>query len=136
MHTIEVSVYGWKGFLVIDAATEIPLPVKVAPMDEHATQWTRALVTQARANLAGAAHLDKVILDRGFLADTDLTWLDQEEPCSKMFRPTSPASRKSALSISCQHRAHGYVGTSAVITSLIPAVPQSLSSKNGSMSLN
>jgi hypothetical protein len=31
---------------------------------------------------------------------------------------------------------HDYVGTSAVITSLIPAVPQSFSSKNRSMSLN
>jgi hypothetical protein len=45
MQAIEVSVYGWKGLLVIDAATKIPLPLKVGPMDEPATQWTRALLT-------------------------------------------------------------------------------------------
>ena len=46
-------------------------------IQEHETHWTRALVTQARANLAGAARLHKVVFDRGFLDGTDLWWLDQ-----------------------------------------------------------
>jgi hypothetical protein len=46
-HTIEVTVYGWKVLLLIDAATKIPLAVKVGPILEHETHWTRALVTQA-----------------------------------------------------------------------------------------
>ena len=35
-------------------------------MQEHATHWTRALVTQARANLGGHARLHQVVFDRGF----------------------------------------------------------------------
>jgi hypothetical protein len=78
MHEIEVTVYGWKVLLLIDAATKIPLAVKVGQIQEHETHWTRALVTQARANLAGHARLQKVVFDKGFLDGTDLWWLDQQ----------------------------------------------------------
>jgi hypothetical protein len=61
-HEIEVTVSGWKVLLVIDAVTKIALAVKVGKIQEHETPWTRALVTQARANLAGHARLHKVIL--------------------------------------------------------------------------
>jgi hypothetical protein len=74
---IEVTVYGWKVIVLIDAATKIPLAVQVVPIQEHEGLSLRALVTQARTNLAGAAHLHKVVFDRGFLAGTDLWWLDQ-----------------------------------------------------------
>jgi Transposase DDE domain len=75
--TIEVTVYGWKVLLLIDALTKSPLAVKVGKIQAHETHWTRALVTQARANLAGHARLHKVICDRGCLDGTDLGWLDQ-----------------------------------------------------------
>jgi hypothetical protein len=78
VHALEVTVYGWKVLLLIDAATKIPLAVKVGKIQEHETHWTRALVTQARANLAGHACLQKVVLDQGFLDGTDLWWLDQQ----------------------------------------------------------
>jgi Transposase DDE domain len=78
VHEIEVTVYGWKVLLLIDAATKIPLAVKVGKIQEHETHWTRALVTQARAHLAGYARLHKVVFDRGFLDGTDLWWLDQQ----------------------------------------------------------
>jgi hypothetical protein len=78
VHAIEVTVYGWKVLLLIDARTKIPLAVKVGPIQEHETHWTRALVTQARANLAGHAHLHKIVFDKGFLDGTDLWWLDQQ----------------------------------------------------------
>jgi len=64
-HEIEVTVYGWKVLLLIDAATKIPLAVKLGPIQEHEIHWTRALVTQARTNLAGAARLYKVVFDKG-----------------------------------------------------------------------
>jgi hypothetical protein len=76
MHAIEVTVYGWKVLLLIDAATKIPLAVKVGPSQEHETYWTRALVTQARTNLAGAARRYKVIFEKGLLDGPDLWWLD------------------------------------------------------------
>ena len=77
VHAIEVTVYGWKVLLVIDAATKIPLAVKVGQIQEHEALWTRALVTQARLNLQGYARLHKVIFDKGFLDGTTLWWLDQ-----------------------------------------------------------
>ncbi len=77
VHEIEVTVYGWKVLLLIDAATKIPLAVKVGKIHEHEALWTRALVTQARMNLAGAARLHKVVFDKGFLDGSTLWWLDQ-----------------------------------------------------------
>jgi uncharacterized RmlC-like cupin family protein len=77
-HKIEVTVYGWKVFLLIDAVTKIPLAVKVGQIHEHEALWARALVTQARLNLAGHARLHKVVFDKGFLDGTTLWWLDQQ----------------------------------------------------------
>jgi hypothetical protein len=51
VHEIEVTVYGWKVLLLIDAMTKIPLAVKVVPIQEHEILSLRALVTQARTNL-------------------------------------------------------------------------------------
>ena len=39
-HEIEVTVYGWKVLLLIDAVTKIPLAVKVGKIQEHETHWT------------------------------------------------------------------------------------------------
>jgi hypothetical protein len=77
VHEIEATVYGWKVLLLIDAATKIPLAVKVVKIQEHEALWTRALVTQARANLASDARLHRVVFDKAFLAGTDLWWLEQ-----------------------------------------------------------
>jgi len=74
---IEVTGSGWKVIVLIDAATKIPLAGKVVPIQAHETLSLRALVTQARTNLARAARLHKLVFDRGFLAGTDLWWLDQ-----------------------------------------------------------
>jgi DDE family transposase len=78
VHEIEVTVYGWKVLLLIEAVTKIPLAVKVGPIQEHEALCARALVTQARMNLAGYAHLAKVVFDKGFLDGTTLWWLDQQ----------------------------------------------------------
>jgi Transposase DDE domain len=64
--------------LLIDAFTKIPLAVKVGKLHEHEALWTRALVTQARMNLAGVARLHKVIFDKGVLDGTTLWWLYQQ----------------------------------------------------------
>lgn len=77
VHEIEVTVYGWKVLLLIDAVTKIPLAVKVGQIQEHEALWARALVTQARMNLAGYARLAKVVFDKGFFDGTTLWWLDQ-----------------------------------------------------------
>ena len=77
VHEIEVTVYGGKVLLLIDAVTKIPLAVTVVQIQEHEILSLRALVTQARTNLAGHARRHKVVCARGFLDGTDLWWLDQ-----------------------------------------------------------
>jgi hypothetical protein len=49
--------------------------VKVAKIHQHETPFRRALVTPNRAHRAGAARLHKAVFDQGFLAGTDLWWL-------------------------------------------------------------
>ena len=78
MHAIEVTVYGWNVRLLIDAATTIPLAVKVGKIEAHETHGTRALVPQARANLAGTARVHTVVFDQGVWDGTDLWWLNQQ----------------------------------------------------------
>ena len=79
VHKLDVTVYGWTVLLLLDAVTKIPLAVKGVKIHEHEALWTRALVTPARTNLAGAARLHKVGFDRGFLDGTDRWGLDQQE---------------------------------------------------------
>lgn len=108
VHQIEVTVYGWKGLLLIDAVTQIPLAVKVVQIQEHEALWTRAVVTQARANLAGYARLHKVVFDRGFWAGTDLWWLDQQG-----IRFVVPA--KSTMAVTADARALAAAGEGVTV---------------------
>jgi hypothetical protein len=73
---MEVTLYGWKLLVLIDARTKIPLAAQVVPIQEHETLCLRALVTQARTNVGGKARRHKVVFDRGFLDGADLWWLD------------------------------------------------------------
>jgi hypothetical protein len=77
VHAIEVTVYGWQLIVSIDAGTKIPLAAQMVPIHEHEVLSMRAVVTQARTNLAGHARLHKVVFDRGFWAGVDLWWLAQ-----------------------------------------------------------
>ena len=102
-HAIEVTVYGWKVFVLIDAATKIPLAVKVGQIQEHEALWARALVTQARMNLVGDARLHKVVFDKGFLDGTTLWWLDQQG-----IHFVVPA--KTNMAVTADARAHAAAG--------------------------
>jgi hypothetical protein len=77
-HEIAVTVDGGTVLVLIEAAPKIPLAVKVGKIQAPETRWTRALVTQARANLAGHARRQTVVVAQGLLAGTDLWWLDQQ----------------------------------------------------------
>ena len=86
--------------LRIDAATKIPLAVKVGKMQEHEALWTRALVTQARMQLASAARLPPVVFDRGFWDGTDWWWLAQQ---GMLF--VVPAKDKMAVAVDARAQA-------------------------------
>jgi Transposase DDE domain len=83
VHEIEVTVYGWKLIVLIEARTKIPLAATVVPFQEHETLSLRALITQARANLAGHVRLHKVVFDTGFLDGVDgqgkMAWSERLE---------------------------------------------------------
>jgi hypothetical protein len=100
VHEIEVTVYGWKLIVLIEARTKIPLAAKVVPIQEHETLSLRAWVTQARTNLAGHARLHKVVFDRGCLDGVDLWWLQQH---GLLF--VVPAKENMAVSIDAQAQA-------------------------------
>jgi hypothetical protein len=77
-HEIEVTVYGWKLLVLIEAMTKIALAAKVVQIQDHEVSFPRALVTQARTNLGAHARLRCVLFDRGFLDGADLWWLTQQ----------------------------------------------------------
>jgi hypothetical protein len=113
VHEIEVTVYGWKLIVLIEARTKIPLAAKVVPIHVHEALCLRALVTQAQTNLAGHARLHKVVFDRGFLDGVDLWWLQQQGilfvvPAKENMAVTSDAQAQAAAGegITVGHRVH------------------------------
>jgi hypothetical protein len=73
----EVPVYGVTLLVLIDARTKMPLAATVVPAHAHAGLSRRAVVTQARTNLAGYGRLHKVVFAKGVLAGAELWWLEQ-----------------------------------------------------------
>lgn len=107
VHAIEVTVYGWKLIVLIEARTKIPLAAKVVPIQEHETLSLRALVTQARTKLAGHTRLHKVVFDKGFLDGVDLWWLAQRDMLFVV-----PAKDHMAVTIDAQAQAAAGEGVS------------------------
>jgi hypothetical protein len=78
VHEIEGTGDSWKVLLLIEAVSKMPLAVKVGQIREHEMLGGRALVTQARLNLAVGSRMAKVVFDKGFVNGTTLGWLDQQ----------------------------------------------------------
>jgi hypothetical protein len=78
IHALAVTVSGWQVRLLIDAVAKMPRAVQVVPIQEQESLSWRALVTQARTNLAGHTRLHQVVCDRGVWEGTALWWLDQQ----------------------------------------------------------
>jgi hypothetical protein len=74
-HAMEVPVYGWTVLILLDAATTRPLAVPVGKIAAPATQGTRALVTHARAPLAGVAPRPTVVFAQGLVDGREGWWL-------------------------------------------------------------
>jgi hypothetical protein len=94
--------------LLIDAATQMPLAVKVGKIHEPEALWTRALVTQIRTTLAGYARRHKVVFDKAFLAGTDLGWLDQHGM-------TFGVPAKANLAVVAEARAQAVAGADSTV---------------------
>ena len=64
---VEVTVYGWKLWIVWEAQSKIPLALAIDDINEPDNKHAYAVLAQARKNVEGYASLRSVALDRGFL---------------------------------------------------------------------
>ena len=64
---VEVTVYGWKLWIVWEPQSKIPLAMTIDDIQESDNQHAYAVLAQARKNVEGYATIRSVALDRGFL---------------------------------------------------------------------
>jgi hypothetical protein len=113
VHASEGTVYGWKLSVLIAVRTKLPLAATVVPIQAHATRSLRALVPQARTNLAGPARLHNVVFAQGCLEGAERWWLAQRDllcgvPAKDHLAVTSDAQAQAAAGegVSLGRRAH------------------------------
>ena len=76
--TEEYYLYGWKVLVLIDVHTRLPLAMKVVQIQDYEGSWLLPLVEQAQANLGAHAHIESIVIDRGYLDGADLWQVDQK----------------------------------------------------------
>src|SRR5260221_6379210 len=76
--TEEYYVYGWKVLVLIDVQTRLPLAMKVVLIQEYEGRWLIPLLEQAQRNLGEQAHIETVVIDRGYLDGEDLWRVHQK----------------------------------------------------------
>ncbi len=71
--TEEYYVYGWKVVVLIEVQTRLPLAMKVVKIQDYEGSWLIPLLEQAQRNLGEQAHMDTIVIERGYL-DGDDVW--------------------------------------------------------------
>lgn len=77
--TIEMNIRGFKLWVLMDSCTAIPLGVAMDTIETADITLAKAVVKQAKTNLAGYAVLAGLAVDRGFLDGDLLWWLKEDE---------------------------------------------------------
>lgn len=77
--TIEMNIRGFKLWVLMDSCTAIPLGVAMDTIETADITLAKAVVEQAKTNLAGYAVLAGLAVDRGFLDGDLLWWLKEDE---------------------------------------------------------
>ena len=70
--TEEYYVYGWKVLVLIEVQTRLPLAMKLITIQEYEGKWLVPLLEQAQHNLGTQAHIETIVVDRGYLDGEDL----------------------------------------------------------------
>src|SRR5438132_2044314 len=70
--TEEYYVYGWKVLVLIEVQTRLPLAMKVVKIQDYEGKWLVPLLEQAQHNLGTHAHIETIVVDRGYLDGEDL----------------------------------------------------------------
>src|SRR5712691_1207727 len=76
--TEEYYVSGCKVVVLIEAQTRLPLAMKLVKIQEYEGSWLIPLLEQAQRNLGEQAHIDTVVIDRGYLDGDDLWRVHQK----------------------------------------------------------
>jgi len=74
----EYYVYGWKVLVLIEVQTRLPLAMKVVKIQDYEGSWLIPLLSQAQRNLGEQAHIDTIVIDRGYLDGDDLWRVHQK----------------------------------------------------------
>lgn len=75
---VEVTVYGWKVWLVWEPDAKVPLALVIDDIQEPDNKHALAVLLQARTNVQGYATIRSVALDRGFLDGKLLSAIEAE----------------------------------------------------------
>jgi hypothetical protein len=75
---VEVTVYGWKVWVVWEPVSKIPLAVVIDGINEPDNKHALAALRQAKENVKGHATIRSVALDRGFLDGKLLSAIEAE----------------------------------------------------------
>src|SRR3989440_786379 len=76
--TEEYYVYGWKVLVLIEVQTRLPLAMKLVTIQEYEGKWLVPLLEQAQQNLGTQAHIETIVVDRGYLDGEDLWRVHQK----------------------------------------------------------
>jgi hypothetical protein len=75
---MEVRLYGFKFWFLMDVETGLPLSLMMDTIEQPECEHARQLVDQALKNVAGHARLVSLAVDRGFLDGDFLWWLKEK----------------------------------------------------------
>jgi len=70
--TEEYYLYGWKVLVLIDVQTRLPLAMKLVKIQEYEGQWLVPLLEPAQRNRGTRGHIQRIVIDRGYLDGEDL----------------------------------------------------------------
>src|SRR5712692_9827263 len=76
--TEEYYLYGWKVLVLIEVQTRLPLAMKLVSIQDYEGKWLVPLLEQAQQNLGNHAHIETIVVDRGYLDGEDLWCLRQK----------------------------------------------------------
>lgn len=95
---VEVTVYGWKIWVVWEPGSKVPLAIAIGGINEPDNKRAFAVLRQAKRNVKGYATIRSVALDRGFLDGKLLSRIERE--VSRIYIPA-----KSNMTITADARA-------------------------------
>jgi len=76
---VEVTVFGWKVWIVWEGTSKIPLALRIDGINVSDNEHALAVLQQAKANVTGHSTLRSVALDRGFLDGKLLLAIERED---------------------------------------------------------